>query len=39
MLMRSVDINDEELKIILQEYLTDEEQKKYVFERSEELFD
>ncbi|CAD8049682.1 unnamed protein product [Paramecium sonneborni] len=39
MLMRSVDINDEELKNILQEYLTDEEQKKYVFERSEDFFD
>ncbi|CAD8046334.1 unnamed protein product [Paramecium primaurelia] len=39
MLMRSIDINDEELKNILQEYLTDEEQKKYVFERSEEYFD
>ncbi|CAD8143390.1 unnamed protein product [Paramecium pentaurelia] len=39
MLMRSVDINDEELKNILLEYLTDEEQKKYVFERSEEYFD
>ncbi|CAD8053812.1 unnamed protein product [Paramecium primaurelia] len=37
--MRSIDINDEELKNILQEYLTDEEQKKYVFERSEDYFD
>ncbi|CAD8158846.1 unnamed protein product [Paramecium octaurelia] len=39
MLMRSIDINDEELRNILQEYLTEEEQKKYVFERPEEYFD
>ncbi|CAK72187.1 unnamed protein product (macronuclear) [Paramecium tetraurelia] len=39
MLMRSIDINDEELRKILQEYLTEEEQKQYVFERPEEYFD
>lgn len=39
MLMKYVEVSDDEFKEILTQYLTEEEQKQYIFERSEEMFD